>query len=127
MGTPIRPLPEAIARWSGRARWLRRLDALAAWLLAPRSRDAAWNLEVFASRLRGVDPRVAALALRQRFQHLEPGGDHLDADAVSGNCGNLVLTHVDGVVCDEGEVDSRITIHGFLFCGTDYTLAQRSG
>jgi len=33
MGTPIRPLPEAIARWSGRARWLRRLDALAAWVL----------------------------------------------------------------------------------------------
>ena len=30
MGTPIRPLPESIARWSTRARWLRRLDALAA-------------------------------------------------------------------------------------------------
>lgn len=30
MGTPIRPLPEGIARWSARARWLRRLDALAA-------------------------------------------------------------------------------------------------
>jgi hypothetical protein len=30
MGTPIRPLPEAVARWSARARWIRRLDALAA-------------------------------------------------------------------------------------------------
>lgn len=30
MGTPIRPLPEAVARWSVRARWIRRLDALAA-------------------------------------------------------------------------------------------------
>ncbi len=30
MGTPIRPLPESIARWSARARWIRRLDALAA-------------------------------------------------------------------------------------------------
>jgi hypothetical protein len=33
MGTPIRPLPERIARWSPRARWLRRLDALAAGVL----------------------------------------------------------------------------------------------
>ena len=33
MGTPIRPLPEHIARWGGRARWLRRLDALAAGAL----------------------------------------------------------------------------------------------
>jgi hypothetical protein len=37
VGTPIRPLPEGIARWSTRARWLRRLDALAAaglvWVL----------------------------------------------------------------------------------------------
>ena len=33
MGTPIRPLPERIARWSTRADWLRRLDAVAAWLL----------------------------------------------------------------------------------------------
>jgi len=30
VGTPIRPLPESIARWSTRARWIRRLDALAA-------------------------------------------------------------------------------------------------
>jgi hypothetical protein len=34
VGTPIRPLPEGIARWGTRARWLRRLDALLAWLLA---------------------------------------------------------------------------------------------
>ena len=33
MGTPLRPLPEGISRWSTRARWLRRLDALAAWAL----------------------------------------------------------------------------------------------
>ena len=33
MGTPIRPLPEGIARWSTRARWLRRLDVLAAGVL----------------------------------------------------------------------------------------------
>lgn len=32
MGTPLRPLPEDVARWSARARWLRRLDAVAAWL-----------------------------------------------------------------------------------------------
>jgi hypothetical protein len=30
----MRPLPEDIARWSGRARWLRRFDAVAAWALA---------------------------------------------------------------------------------------------
>ena len=30
VGTPLRPLPEGIARWSARAHWLRRLDALAA-------------------------------------------------------------------------------------------------
>lgn len=34
MGTPIRPLPEGIARWGSRARWVRRLDAVAAWGLA---------------------------------------------------------------------------------------------
>jgi len=37
VGTPIRPLPDSIARWSARARWIRRLDALAAagglWVL----------------------------------------------------------------------------------------------
>jgi hypothetical protein len=37
VGTPIRPLPDGIARWSARARWIRRLDALAAagglWVL----------------------------------------------------------------------------------------------
>ena len=34
MGTPLRPLPAGITRWSTRARWLRRLDALAAGVLA---------------------------------------------------------------------------------------------
>ncbi len=37
MGTPIRPLPDRIARWSARARFIRWLDALAAtggfWVL----------------------------------------------------------------------------------------------
>ena len=31
--TPIKPLPEAVARWTARARWLRWLDALGAWLV----------------------------------------------------------------------------------------------
>jgi hypothetical protein len=33
VGTPLRPLPEGVARWGARARWLRRLDALVAGLL----------------------------------------------------------------------------------------------
>jgi hypothetical protein len=32
VGTPIRPLPDNILRWGTRARWLRRLDGLAAWV-----------------------------------------------------------------------------------------------
>ncbi len=32
MGTPLRPPPPLVSRWIGRARWLRWLDALAAWL-----------------------------------------------------------------------------------------------
>ncbi|MBI3031530.1 MAG: hypothetical protein HYY64_18675 [Candidatus Rokubacteria bacterium] len=32
MRTPLKPLPAAVARWTRRARWLRWLDALAAWL-----------------------------------------------------------------------------------------------
>ena len=31
--TPIRPLPERIARWTTRARWLRWVDALVAWIV----------------------------------------------------------------------------------------------
>lgn len=33
MRTPIKPLPKDIDRWASRTRWLRWLDALAAWLL----------------------------------------------------------------------------------------------
>ena len=35
----------------------------------------------------------AVVALRQHFQYLETGGDHLDADAVTGNGCNSVFTH----------------------------------
>jgi hypothetical protein len=34
---PIPPMPEAVARWTMRAQWLRRLDALVAWI-------AVWGL-----------------------------------------------------------------------------------
>ena len=33
MTSPIRPLPEEVARWVARAAWLRRADAAVAWLL----------------------------------------------------------------------------------------------
>src|SRR2546427_238767 len=33
MRSPVRSLPPNVGRWASRARWLRRLDALAAWLL----------------------------------------------------------------------------------------------
>lgn len=33
MRTPIKSLPQDIDHWVGRARWLRSLDALAAWLI----------------------------------------------------------------------------------------------
>ena len=33
MRTPIKSLPQEIDHWIGRARWLRALDALAAWLI----------------------------------------------------------------------------------------------
>jgi len=32
MRTPLKPLPETVERWTRRARWLRWLDALVAWL-----------------------------------------------------------------------------------------------
>jgi hypothetical protein len=34
MRSPVRPLPPNVGRWASRARWIRWLDALAAWLLA---------------------------------------------------------------------------------------------
>jgi hypothetical protein len=43
VGTPIRPLPEDITRWGRRARWLRRLDALAGWLVAWALIVVAWG------------------------------------------------------------------------------------
>lgn len=52
MRTPIKPLPEAIVRWTRRARWLRWLDALAAWFIL-------WAST--AILLRGVDGRISAL------------------------------------------------------------------
>jgi hypothetical protein len=33
MRTPLRPLPDVAERWARRARWLRGLDAVVAWLL----------------------------------------------------------------------------------------------
>jgi len=39
MTTPIKPLPEEIHRWIARARWLRWMDAIAAWLAC----GAAWT------------------------------------------------------------------------------------
>jgi hypothetical protein len=36
----------------------------------------------------------AAVALRQYVQHLEPGGDHLDADAVAGDRSDSVFAHL---------------------------------
>ena len=33
MRSPVRPLPPNVGRWASRARWIRWLDALAAWLL----------------------------------------------------------------------------------------------
>jgi len=54
MGTPLRPLPEGVARWSGWARWLRRLDALVAWglvwgLLAVMQPDVGVGLQAGAT------------------------------------------------------------------------------
>jgi hypothetical protein len=53
VGTPIRPLPEGVARWSARARWLRWLDALAAGVLV-------WGL--VAAKLPDVGPGLQAAA-----------------------------------------------------------------
>ena len=52
MTSPIRPLPEEVARWIARAAWLRRADAAAAWLVA-------WAL---LTSLLGLAPGTAAVA-----------------------------------------------------------------
>jgi hypothetical protein len=55
VGTPIRPLPEAIARWCTRARWIRRLDALVAAGLV-------WGLLAVTLPGVGLGVQVAAAA-----------------------------------------------------------------
>ena len=72
MGTPIRPLPEGIARWSTRARWLRRLDALAAgvlvWgLVAVRLPDLGAGLQAAAAgMIVGLLGAIPLIRLRWR-------------------------------------------------------------
>ena len=72
MGTPIRPLPEGIARWSARVRWLRRLDALAAgvvvWgLVAARLPDLGAGLQAAtAGVVVGLLGAIAPVRLRWR-------------------------------------------------------------
>jgi hypothetical protein len=56
VGTPIRPLPEGIARWSARAPWLRRLDGLLAWLVV-------WGLVAATGTDLGAGPRAALAGL----------------------------------------------------------------
>ena len=56
MGTPIRPLPEAVARWSARARWIRRLDALAAGAFV-------WGLLAVMLPGAGAAPQAGAAAV----------------------------------------------------------------
>jgi len=57
MRTPLKPLPEAVARWTRRARWLRWLDALAAWL-------ALWAAVALVVRgMDGVAQAVLAVLL----------------------------------------------------------------
>lgn len=52
MRTPLRPLPETVARWTRRARGLRWLDALVAWL-------ALWA--VIALMVRSMDGGAQAI------------------------------------------------------------------
>lgn len=72
MGTPIRPLPAGIARWSTRARSIRRLDALAAgvlvWaLVAVRLPDLGPGLQAAAAGLIvGVLGSIPLIRLRWR-------------------------------------------------------------
>ena len=54
MRSPVRPLPPNVGRWASRARWLRWLDALVAWLLV-------WA--ALALGLRTVTPAATAAAV----------------------------------------------------------------
>lgn len=72
MRTPIRHVPEAIARWMSRARYLRWLDAVAAWLLVcgavayafPR---ASFTVDAVAA-LAGVVAGSLVLPIRVRWR-----------------------------------------------------------
>lgn len=71
MGTPIRPLPEGIARWSARARWIRRLDALAAgglvWgVLAVAQPGLGLGVQVAAAMVVGLVGAVTPIRVRWR-------------------------------------------------------------
>jgi len=54
MRSPVRPLPPNVGRWASRARWLRWLDALVAWLLV-------WA--ALALGLRTLTPAATAAAV----------------------------------------------------------------
>jgi hypothetical protein len=68
----MRPLPEGIARWPARARWLRRLDALLAWILvwglvAATLSDLGVSLQAaLASLVVGLLAAIPPLRLRWR-------------------------------------------------------------
>lgn len=72
MTTPIRPVPERIARWTSRLRWLRRLDALAAWaplwgaLVLVAGRAWAWEGAVVAAVTVGLGLLVHPIRSRWR-------------------------------------------------------------
>jgi hypothetical protein len=53
---PIPPIPDAVARWTVRVHWLRRLDALVAWLWA-------WGLLALFADLRPAVQALVAAAL----------------------------------------------------------------
>lgn len=72
MPTPVKPLPDAVARWTRRARWLRWLDALAAWLvlwvgmaLVVRGADSTTQAAL-AAMLVAAGARVSPLRVRWR-------------------------------------------------------------
>jgi cell division protein FtsW (lipid II flippase) len=53
---PIRSIPDSIARWAGYARWLRSLDAVAAWL-------ALWALSAMMLARPPLDSHAVVAAL----------------------------------------------------------------